>query len=826
MRTIVVLTVMAAALLLVSQPVPVEVPGPGSDGATMLVTGWRIQPAGRQIPLDTLPMSSLLTPDKKFVLVGHGGYTQPVLSVLDARTLREVHRHPLIDGWLGMALSPNGRLLYIGGGPKASVYEYTLTPEGRIENPRTFELVPPTERKPDDFAGDVALSPDGRMVYVADLFHDQILIVNPQSGRVIERAKTGRRPYRILFHPDGKSFFVSSWADAAVHHHRTEDGLALGSIRVGSHPTDMVWRDKKTGAEEAEGAQWRGRLFIAAANTNQVYVVGVTDSKDLRLIETINVALTPRQPLGVTPSGLALSHDQNRLFIACSGTNAVAVADVSSAKSVVEGFLPVGWYPTGARALEDGRLLVLNGKGARSYPNPQGPNPSRKAAPSQQGNDFVQYVGRLQTGSLSVIDPFDDARLQAYTRQVTRLAPYNDRMLDAVNTGAGSPVPGARNTKSPIEHVIYIVKENRTYDQVLGDLGRGNGDPSLTLFTEQSSPNHHKLAREFTLLDNFYVNADVSADGHNWSAAAISPDFVEKMWPLCYGGRRRPCGYAAPEPAALPPAGYIWSNALSRGLTVRNYGWWVTNTPKGAAAGPQVETVRDPQLRPVTNLDFRGFDVDHPDIQRAQVFLADFQRMTENNNIPRLMLIRLGNDHTSGTAAGKIGPLSAMADNDYALGMIVDAVSRSKVWPRTAIFVLEDDAQNGPDHVDSHRAPAYILSPYTRGSRIDSTMYNTTSMLRTIELILGMSPMTTFDAASRPMSNAFNAGQDLRPYDAEKPRIPLDQRNPTQTALARRAEALDLSEADRIDDDEMNEILWRAIRGTDPPAPVRSYFAR
>jgi hypothetical protein len=301
--------------------------------------------------------------------------------------------------------------------------------------------------------------------------------------------------------------------------------------------------------------------------------------------------------------------------------------------------------------------------------------------------------------------------------------------------GPVNPIPNRPDQQSPIQHVIYIVKENRTYDQVLGDLGKGNGDPSLTLFGEAVSPNHHKLAREFVLLENFYVSADVSADGHNWSTAAIAPDYVQKLWPNSYGGRRKRYDYEGSDPAATPPAGYIWTNAAAAGVSMRNYGYFVNNRPEPGPNGEQVITVRDSTLNPVTNFRFRGFDLSYPDVERAKVFLGDLAQFETNREMPRFILLRLGNDHTSGTKAGAVAPRSAVADNDLALGMIVEAVSKSRFWPTTAIFVLEDDAQNGADHVDSHRSPAFIISPWARRGAIDSTLYNTTSMLRTMELI-------------------------------------------------------------------------------------------
>jgi DNA-binding beta-propeller fold protein YncE/phospholipase C len=820
---------LAAALLaawLISQPgPPKQQVGPTADGGFLLNNGWKIKPAGRQLPLDTLPMSTALSKDGKFLLVLNGGYKPPSISVLRADLMEEVSRVPVKDAWLGLTFSPDGKFVYVGGGSQAAVFEFSFA-DGKLTPARTFTIVPEDKRTHTDFIGDVAVSPDGRLIYAAGLFHDAIHVINPQSGRAIEKLPTGRRPYRILFHPDGQSYFVSSWADGAVYHHKAETGERLGVVRLGQHPTDMVWRARRPDETNEGQKPWAARLFVAAANTNNVYSVGVSENKDLRMLESINLSMTPRQPLGMTPSALAMNADESRLFIACSDANAVAVADISEENSMVLGYIPTGWYPTAVRSIAGNRLVVLNGRGLRSYPNPQGPNPSKRPEPVHLGTPAVEYVGRMQTGTASVLDPFNDEQLDAWSDTVLANSPYRDELLDNSGSPPGNPVPKRPGDPSPIQHVIYIVKENRTYDQVLGDLGKGNGDPSLNLFHEKSAPNHHKLAREFVLFDNFYVNADVSADGHNWSTSAIAPDYVQKMWPNSYAGRRKHYDYEGGEPAAYPPTGYIWTNAAAAGVSMRNYGWWVTNIATAQPFGErQIERVRDPNLAKVTNLNYRGFDLNYPDIDRAKIFIEDLKAFEKTGNLPKLMFVRIGNDHTSGMAAGKIAPLSAMADNDQALGMIVEAVSKSSFWPKTAIFVLEDDAQNGPDHVDSHRSPAFVLSPYTRRGIIDSSMYNTTSMLRTMELILGLRPMTHFDAGARPMWAAFATERNVQPYEAAKPQHPLDERNPQATAAAARSAKLDFTEADRIDDDEMNDILWLALRKSEPPPPVRSRFS-
>ncbi len=812
------IALLSLVALLGSQPAPREQVGPLPGGAFLLNSGWRLDPVGRQVALDTLPMSTALSPDGKYLLVLNGGYRPPSVSVMETSSGRVTGSVPVADGWLGLAISPKGDMVYVGGGSKASLFEFAFA-NGVLTPARTFVVVPLAQRGAQDFIGDVAFSPDGRLLYAANLYRDSILVVNPQSGMVVGQFKTGRRPYRILFHPDGKSFFVTHWADGTLGQYDTAGGSLMGqAVRVGAHASDMVWRDGAPETAAGEAPPYSARIFVAAANTNHVFALGVTAAKDVTIVESINIAMTPRQPMGMTPSALGLSADGKRLFVACSDANAAAVVEIAGGRSRVEGFIPTGWYPTAVRALANGTLVIVNGKGLRSYPNAEnGPDPAKRASPVHAGEPAppaVQYVGRMQTGTASWIEPFTVEQLKAWTARTLSNSPYRDEKLDQA-----SPLP-------KIEHVIYIVKENRSYDQVLGDLKEGNGDPALVLFGENSTPNLHKLAREFVLLDNFYVNSDVSADGHNWSTAAIAPDYVQKMWPNKYASRRATYDFEEQDPLSLPPAGYLWTNAAAAGVSMRNFGYMVNNKPNAAAGAEQITGVRDPVLAKVTNPLYRGFDLNYPDLERTKIFLNELAEYEKTGNMPRLILMRLGNDHTSGTAAGKIAPLSAAADNDYAVGLLVEGVSKSRFWASTAIFILEDDAQNGPDHVDSHRSPAFVISPWVKRHAVDSSMYNTASMLRTMEFLLGLKPMTHFDAGARPMTAAFQSQLDAAPYAAEKPRISLEEKNPAATASAARAARMNFEEADENDDDELNDILWRAIRRDAPPPPMRSIFGR
>lgn len=801
-RLLLPLVVCASALIVVSQPGEPERVGPDGKGGFLLPIGWTLKPAGRHVSVDTFPMTVAVSPDSRWLVVLNGGQKRPSLSVIDARTETEVQRLTVSDLWLGLTFNRAGDRLYAGGGAQSRVYEFTFA-DGRVTPAREFAGPPPVEDGERVFLGDVTLSPDEKTLYVASLYQDSVIEYDVATREMKRRIPTGRRPYRVRFAPDGKTLMVSSWGDNRVVLHDPATGAERARLDAGLHPTDFVF-DKQ------------GRLFVAAANTNTVAVFR-PDGDGWRRAETLNVALTARQPVGMTPSALALSPRQDRLFVVCSDANAVAAVDITRKDSRVLGWIPVGWYPTAVTVLPDQRLAVLSGRGLRSYAN------AKPTAPGERPT--WDYVASIQTGTLSFINAPDAAQLRAHSETVRRNSPYRDRLLDAPPVPAGHIMLANR-----IRHVVYIIKENRTYDQVLGGMKGGNGEPTLVMFGEQVTPNHHKLAREFGLFDNFYVNADVSADGHNWSMAAIAPDFVQKVWPSGYGGRGARHLYRwGQEIAAMPPNGYIWSLAHAAGHKIRSFGYLGVNKPLSevGADGIHVREVLDPILKENVNLRYRDYDLGYRDIERAKIFLEDLAEFERKGEWANFVLIRLGNDHTEGARAGRPTPEAHVADNDWALGMIVEGISKSKFWPQTAIFVLEDDAQNGPDHVDSHRSPAFVISPYSRRAGVvDSTFYNTTSMLRTMEILLGLRPMTVFDASSRPMTSAFIDVPDARPYIAEKARIDIDQRNPGGTPAAWLSEPLDFRDADTIDDHLMNEILWLAVKRTPPPAPVRSWFGR
>jgi DNA-binding beta-propeller fold protein YncE len=666
-------------------------------------------------------------------------------------------------------------------------------------------------------------------------------------------------PYACRLDEKRQRLYVSLWAQAAIGVIDLKSEQLVARWPTQEHPCEMVLtRSGKL-------------LFVANSSRNTVTVL---DTQSGNALETIWAALYPQAPPGSTPNSLALSPDEKTLFVANADNNTVAVFDVEKpGKSRSLGFIPVGWYPTSVRVTPDGKhLLVANGKGLTPKANPLGPQPGVNSGTDPK----VQLISRLFQGTLSIIDlpprKAFEAQLAGYTAQAYRCSPLKPDASVSAQRSADNPIPltpgeaqggiqpwigpravparsaqehvGALGNKerpgavgaaasrdgsrsgefdvalgaaSPIKYCLYIVKENRTYDQVFGDLPQGNGDPKLCLFPERITPNLHQIVRQFVLLDNFYADAEVSADGHEWSMGAYATDFVEKMWPMNYGhnhSKKFPYPAEGYFPIAAPAGGYLWDRAREAGVSYRVYGEFVdifarSNAPTRARV-KALEGHIDEWYRP--------WDLAYPDVKRAERFLAELKRMEAEGDMPRLQILRLPNDHTHGSTPGWRTPTAYAGDNDLALGQIVEAVSHSKFWPQTAIFVVEDDAQNGPDHVDAHRTTAFVVSPYTKRGVVDSTMYSTSSMLRTMELILGLKPMSQFDAAATPMFNSFQATPDLRPYQALPANVDLEERNSAHAWGGQIK--MNFAREDAVDDLLLNEVVWRSVRGPDSPAPA------
>jgi hypothetical protein len=675
--------------------------------------------------------------------------------------------------------------------------------------------------------GGIAVNHEGTRLYAVHVFGQLLTAIDLTTSTVVKEVDLPAEPYTCLLSADGKTLFVSLWGGARVLMFDPETLVSKGEIAVGEHPNAM--------ALTPDG----GRLFVACANTNAVWAIDVATS---RPTEQIAVALFQQAPPGSTPNAVAISPDGLRLAVANADNNTVAFVDISRAGwSQVLGFVPTGWYPTSVLFSHDGtQLFVLSAKGLTSSANPRGP---QAGVPTGEG----QYSGSMLEGALSIVPTPTSEQLARWTRTVYSVTPYSDatRLVPAA-AGAPSPIPRRVGGLSPITHVFYIIRENRTYDQILGDLDRGNGDPTLALFGEDVTPNAHALAREFVTLDNFYVNAEVSYDGHAFSTGAIANDFVEKIWPINYGGRggtylsegggkmRTPFGNIA-----APASGYIWDGVVRAGKTVRSYGEFAAqDTEREATAEPSTDVAAMrpggwmkatvPGLAGRVHPTFPTFNLAIPDNRRVDIWLEEFREFEKTGALPALSIIRIGGDHTNGTRAGSPTPRAMIAENDLALGRIVDAISHSTYWRHAAIFVVEDDAQNGPDHVDAHRSVALVASPYTRRGVVDSTLYTTTGVLRTMELILGVPPMTQYDAAATPMYAAFQMVPVQTPYAARSARIRLDEMNRPNAPGAAQSAAMNFSEADLTPEDGLNEILWQSVHGPDShmPPPVHAAFVR
>jgi YVTN family beta-propeller protein len=799
---------------------------PGLErGATLLPNGWRIAPAGRHMQVGDLPLAMAQSPDGRYLVVSNNGFNKPNLVCVDLDRQYVSSRLTLDNAWLGLAWSPSGDRLYCSGAAARSIQEI-LFEKGKLKAGKTIRLAEPDKDRK-TLTGGLALSADGRSLYAVEFFGNLLHTVDLASGEVTGAVSLPAEPYTCLISADGSSLFVSLWGGAKVLIFDAGTLAAAGEIAVGEHPNAM--------ALSKDGA----RLFVACANTNAVWVADLASRKAR---EQISIALYPHAPAGSTPNGLGLSPDGRTLLVANADNNDVAVVRVDDpAESRVEGFIPTGWYPTAAQFSADAKnIFILSGKGLTSLANPRGPQPAIPGAPGQTTRDILR-------GSLSIVPVPGPRALAAYTKKVYAVTPYSDAVrLRPARGPAASPIPRAVGGASPIRHVFYIIRENRTYDQIFGDIPEGNGDPNLCLFGEDVTPNAHALAREFVLLDNFYVNAEVSYDGHAYSTGAMATDVVEKIWPLNYAERGGPYlseGEGMMRNAygnvSAPAQGYIWDACLRAGASVRSYGEFVFDPNPArerpaqpqpgdfkAGAGPYEASV--PGLKGHIDPDYPPFDLSIPDGRRVDIWLKEFREFEENGNLPRLSILRLGGDHTNYTRPGFPTPRAMIAENDLALGRIVEAISRSRSWRDSAIFVLEDDAQNGPDHVDAHRSVALVASPYARRHAVDSTLTTTCGMLRTMELILGLPPMSQCDAAAAPMYGAFQSKPDPTPYGLREARVSLVEMNDSEAPGAKASLLLNLEEADRVPDIAGNEILWKAVRGEDcpMPPPVRAAFVR
>ncbi|RME96029.1 MAG: phosphoesterase, partial [Verrucomicrobia bacterium] len=762
--------------------------------------------------------------------------------------------------YTGLIFSRDGRWIYLSN-VNGSIKVFAVAGDGTVRPSHSIRLpAANAPRRKAEIPAGLALSPDGNRLYVCGNLSNRLLEIDPANGRVLRTFDVGVAPFDVVL--VGAKAYVSNWGGRRpgpddltgpagrgtvvrvdpVRHIASEGSVTVLDLAAGP---EAPAKEILTGLHACALALSPDGRWLVCANAGSDNL-SVIDTRTDRIVETIWTRASPADLLGATPNALAFAPDGETLYVANGTQNAVAVVEFEpeERRSELEGLIPVGWFP-GAIAFDAGRrqLCVANIKGLPIEPKPYR---TAGAAPDARGFNTHHYHGSVSLVPLP--KPEELPRLSHMVDANLRRERIREALRPPRPNQPPRPIPERIGEPSLIKHVVYIIKENRTYDQVLGDMPEGNGDPGLCIFGERVTPNQHKLAREFVLLDNTYCAGILSADGHQWSTTAFGTDYLERSfagWPRSY-----PDGMGQDEADALAysPAGFIWDNALAHGIRIHNYGEfmepkvrWSDPNRRGEPdwtacyrawkdrtgevifeSAPMIETIR-----PFSPTAYVGWEMSVPDQYRADYILRELREFERRGEFPDLVIICLPNDHTSGTRRGAPTPAALVADNDLAFGRIVEALSHSRFWKQMAIFAIEDDPQNGFDHVSGYRTTAYVASPYARREVTVSTRYNTTSILRTIEQILGLPPMNQFDASAAPMFDCFTDQPDFTPFTAVPNQVPLDQMNPAPQAISdpllrRHAEisaTLNFRQVDACPEDTLNRILWHAMKGSDAPYP-------
>jgi YVTN family beta-propeller protein len=858
-------------------PPDTETVGVKELNRTVVPVNQVVTPAGVQVPLAGLrPQAIALSPNGKLLAVS--GKT-PELVILDPASGEVRQRvtlpaeeqaapqpdapslnilEPDDEGQLsfaGLVFAPDGGRVYLSN-VKGSVKVFAVGADGAVVPSHTIPLPPAgAPRREEEIPAGLALSDDGRLLFVCGNLSDRLLEIDTATGGVLRTFDVGVAPFAVVL--AGGKAYVSNWGGRRpgpddltgpagrgtevrvdpVRHIASEGSVSVIDLAVGKTTAEILVQLHSS----ALALSPDGRYVVCAnaASDNLSVIDTATDG----VVETIWAKSGPADLFGASPNALAFALDGQTLYVANGTQNAVGVVTFSprKRKSRLAGLIPVGWFP-GALAYDASRkmILVANIKGHAVEATPYKPT----GAP---GFNSHQYHGSVSL--VPVPGKKDLKRLSAVVYDNYRRERISQALLKPRRGQPSRPVPERIGEPSVFKHVVYVIKENRTFDQVLGDIEAGNGDPALCIFGEKVTPNQHKLVREFALLDNTYCSGILSADGHQWSTTAFGTDYLEKSfagWPRSY-----PDGMGRDEVDALAyaPSGFIWDNALKHGVSLWNFGeftmpdcGWKDPARKGdpqwadywdeflhgrgevrIGSVPAIETVR-----PFSPTDTLGWNMDVPDVWRARYIVNQVVAWEKEGRMPQLIFICLPDDHTSGTSEGSPTPEASVADNDLAFGRIVEAFSHSSFWKETVVFGIEDDPQNGWDHVSGYRTTAYCASPYTRRGAVVSTQYNTTSLLRTIEQILGLPPMNQFDATATPMFDCFTGTPDFTPFDAVSNNVPLDTMNPPKdkiaNALLRRqavqSAKLNFRQIDACPEDTLNRILWHAVKGPSAPYPA------
>jgi DNA-binding beta-propeller fold protein YncE len=847
--------------------------GRDADGTVRTPVNQTLNPYGDQLHLSGMrPQALALSHDGRLLAVS-GKSSELVIVDPETHQIRQTVSMPgnVVDGvpavdtdaqvsYTGLVFSPDDRSIYLSD-VNRSIKVFSVDQDLQVHPERSLSLpAADAPRREAEIPSGLAISPDGRFLYVCGNLSNQLLRLDLQSGAVVDSWPVGVAPYDVVL--VGSTAVVSNWggrrpdADSTIGPAGRGTTVRVDPIRyiASEGSVNLIDLESTEDRAAAEGnveivtgrhasalAVTRSGKHVVCANAADDFL-SVINLHRKQVVRTIWVKPNPADLFGAAPNALAFDASGRRLFVANGSQNAIAVLEFDEEEledSKLLGLIPVGWYPGAVVYDAKGqRLAVANIKGL-------------PVDPKTQSNGTRGFNSHHYTGSLSIFDVPGDADLAGLSGQVERnmrLERIRDALAPPRADQPARAIPQRIGEPSKIKHVVYVIKENRTYDQVLGDIDRGRGDADLCIFGRHITPNQHKMVDDFVLLDNTYCAGILSADGHQWSTTATSTDYMEKS----FAGfpRSYPDGMEDDDIDALAysPAGFIWDHAIANNIRIRNYGEFMmprvryrdadrTGTPdflscyrtwKGESdevifqSEPGIESVR-----PFSPTDYVGWEMSVPDQFRADFIIKEIKRFDAEGEFPQLTIICLPNDHASGTRAGCPTPDACVADNDLAFGRIVESLSHTQFWPEMAIFGIEDDPQAGWDHISGYRTTAYVVSPFARRESLVQTQYNTTSVLRTIEQILGIPPMNQFDASATPMFDCFTDQADPRPFDAVANNVPLDQMNPEPAAIrdpqlredALVSATLNFAEVDRAPEDVLNRILWRAMKGTEVPYP-------
>ena len=782
----------------------------------LLPTHQRVNSYGKHVELGLFPTGIALSGDGRLALITNNGFLYQSLTVVDTENLKTVTRQIGALGanvlFIGVALAPDGRSGYASGRSDSGrdlVYTVRLGPGpelflGRCAGgPRDGEgcngnsqCAPggtcrnaPILFPPGSFPAGMAMAPDGQRLYVAENLGNKLAVVDTATERIVAEVPLGRQPWGVAVHPSLPQVYVSNRVDRTLSIVDTGTLSVLATIGTGNGPNAV--------AVSPDGA----KVFVANANSDDLTVFDVNHPESVR-----SISLRPFDgaQFGSSPNALAFSPDGSRLYVANAWDNTVVV--LSPGDEAIVGAIPTGWYPTAiAVSPDNSRLFIANMKGARTYPRTR----------LRQALDFRVNMtaggGYGVAGTLQVLRPPNE-RLLGFMGNRVRLNNGFDRGIRPSNRRAPAgpcyPIPCSTADTSPIKHVVFIVRENKTYDQVLSDLPQGDGAPSLLMYGRQITPNLHALVEEFVLMDRFFALTEKSEPGHQWTAGCFDSDYIEKTWTsTAFNGRPDDMGVHADEgyvlPVAAAPGGYWFDNCQAHGVSFRIYGEFLLADETGTPIDYWVAN---------TAHQYPRFNLDIPDVHRYELWKAEFDEQVRSGTFPQFTYLTLPNDHTKGTGSGVNDPRSFVADNDLATGLVVEAISHSPYWPETAIFIVEDDPQSGADHIDSHRTVAAVISPWVRRRAVTSTRYDMAGMHRTMELILGLPPMNQFDQLAIPMREIFTDEPDFTPYTARPRGFPV-QLVPAGAPGAALSATQDWSRPDGVPDELLNEILWEYLRG-------------